>query len=735
MAFFIVIGLVFARNIPRTQFDADIKSQLPDDMPSRLRLDRIEEIFGGTEIIMIGLETDNILNGDTLKRVKDLSKELGKIHGVDRIMSLSETNDIRSVKGALLISPFLKRIPRKKSDFEELKKHIVENDMVYGSLVSKNFDAASIVVFVEKNINDEYIVGEIKKTIEKYPGKEKVEIAGLPYIRSLVSQYMRKDIKTFMPVGILIMLIFLYVCFRELKGVLLPFVVVILSISIAMGSIRLFGWKIQFITIILPVILIAIANDYGIHLIAEYQFELRENPDMDKEKLIKKILKSLGGPVIAAGLTTIAGLLCLATHIIVPAKQLGILASIGIAFALFSSLVFIPAFLAILPKSKPKSKKTGRGSPLEKILKILADTVAEKPKKVIFASTVFVVLASLGIFKIVVDTNPVNYFPKHSPIVRADNFINEKFGGSTTISVLASGDLKDPKIMKDLDTLGKKMESREIVGSVSSISDVMRKMNKVLNNDDPEFDRVPENTRTISEYYLLYSMSGDPEDLEKLIDFNYENALITERVASKSVKAIQDELRVIKNDIEFENSPFKLIGGFGDILAELVTAVVRGQLLSLALSMTVVAVIVGFLFRSMWAGLFSTIPICSAILVLFGLMGYFGIELNIVTVMLTSIMIGVGVDYTIHFLWRYRVYKRMGETSGEAAKKTLTTVGRGIVFNALSVIVGFLALLLSNFLPVQFFGFLVVVSITTCLIAAIVTLPAMCIVFDPKFLR
>ena len=173
---------------------------------------------------------------------------------------------------------------------------------------------------------------------------------------------------------------------------------------------------------------------------------------------------------------------------------------------------------ANIPPLSPKNKKTRSRSPLEKFLETLANTVAEKPKKVIFASTIFVVLASLGIFKIVVDTNPVNYFQKNSPIVRADEFINEKFGGSTTISVLTSGDLRNPKIMKDLEALDKKLESRENVGNVTSISDVMRKMNKVLNNDDPEFDRVPENTKTISEYFLLYSMSGDPEDLEKLID-------------------------------------------------------------------------------------------------------------------------------------------------------------------------------------------------------------------------
>ena len=122
-------------------------------------------------------------------------------------------------------------------------------------------------------------------------------------------------------------------------------------------------------------------------------------------------------------------------------------------------------------------------------------------------------------------------------------------------------------------------------------------------------------------------------------------------------------------------------------------------------------------------------------LILFGIMGVLGVELNLTTALLSSIMIGVGIDYTIHFVWRFREERKLGYTHQEAAMNTLTTTGRGIVFNALSVIIGFSALLFSSFIPVKFFGFLVVVSIFACLVGALLVVPAICVLFKPKFLE
>ena len=163
--------------------------------------------------------------------------------------------------------------------------------------------------------------------------------------------------------------------------------------------------------------------------------------------------------------------------------------------------------------------------------------------------------------------------------------------------------------------------------------------------------------------------------------------------------------------------------------------VVNGQFLSLGLAILTVSLLLMLLFRSVTAGLISAIPLGISMVILFGLMGVFGIELNIATAMLSSIMIGVGIDYTIHFLWRYREERRSGLNPLEGVQKTLTTTGRGIVFNALSVIIGFIVLLISNFLPVKFFGFLVVVSIFACLIGALIIVPSLCIVLRPRFLE
>jgi predicted RND superfamily exporter protein len=180
---------------------------------------------------------------------------------------------------------------------------------------------------------------------------------------------------------------------------------------------------------------------------------------------------------------------------------------------------------------------------------------------------------------------------------------------------------------------------------------------------------------------------------------------------------------------------FTMLGGFAVLFYDLVDAVVYGQVSSLALSLLLVVIIVALLFRSLVAGLLAGGTLGLAMAFLFGLMGLLGIELNLPTALLSSIMIGVGVDYTIHFLWRYRVERRAGRGPNDAVVRTLTTTGRGIIINALSVIIGFAVMLISSFVPVRYFGFLVVVSISACLLGAMVLMPALVLLIKPKFLE
>jgi predicted RND superfamily exporter protein len=286
--------------------------------------------------------------------------------------------------------------------------------------------------------------------------------------------------------------------------------------------------------------------------------------------------------------------------------------------------------------------------------------------------------------------------------------------------------------MKKISDFEQKLKGHKNIGEVNAISKIIRKFNKELHNGEEKYNIIPQNKNALPQYYMLYESSGD---LKKLLDFDRKHALLTAKIPTNSTQDIKEIVNYIRQEINsVSDSPLKLVGGFGDLQSELSDAVVKGQLISLLTAVIVVGIIIMILFQSLTAGFLSVIPLIMAILILFSLMGIFNIELNIATALLSSVMVGVGVDYTIHFLWRYREEKKI-YNSKIAVKRTIKTTGRGIIFNALSVVVGFSALMFSDFLPVKFFGFLVVVSIAACLLGALIFLPAVCIIFEPKFLE
>jgi predicted RND superfamily exporter protein len=310
--------------------------------------------------------------------------------------------------------------------------------------------------------------------------------------------------------------------------------------------------------------------------------------------------------------------------------------------------------------------------------------------------------------------------------------INAHFGGATEIAVMIEGDIVDPEVLGKIDRLEAELAALPQVGYTLSVAAVLRQLHRAVAGSAD----LPGERATIAQLLLLPSLGGDERDLEQVIDFDRRHALVTARVNSLSTRDISAVVERVRGYAARELGGLQVtIGGFGTVFAELVGAVVNGQVSSLVASFAVVLLLNALGFWSLEAGAWSMLPLCLAVPALFGLMGTFGIELNVVTAMLSSIMIGVGVDYTVHFLWRFREERRAGHTAEQAAFVALTSVGRGIVFNALAVVVGFSVLGLSNFLPVRFFGFLVVVSISACLLAAMALMPALVVWLDPRFAR
>lgn len=733
---FVVGSLLFLIPLRSIEIDPEIKNQLPPHMPARQNVATIEKEFGGSELVMIVLEAPDVLATSTLERVKKISDDLAKVPSIDRVMSPFTLTDIHGEAGGMVVLPAIEGVPANDVEREALRERLRGNEIVFGNVLARDFSAVAVIGMLSTEAKDSETVAAVHAVISGAPGPETIKLGGMPDVRQHVSDDIRTDIRRFAPAGMVIILGFLFITLRQLRGVAIPFSVQVLSIIVSMGMIPLLGWKVQMVTVTLPVILLAIGNDHTVHLVARYQEENLPGRNLTAAQLTTRVLSELGIPVFAAGITTVAGFLCLLTHIVVPAAQLGVLSAIGLGYVMIAAMSFAPAIMIKLPVPKPipgmgEAEATGI---FDRLLQLNARFVIRWKKSVVAACLVVALLASAGIPLLKVDTNPINYYPSDAPVAITAQAINDHFGGSTEIAVMIEGDIMDPAILKKIDGLETELRSMPQVGYTMSIAQVVRTMNRAMANNDPKADKIPDTRNGVSELFLLYGMGGSTEDLERMVDFDFKKALVTARINSLSTGEISEVVKRVKSytATEFVGIPVT-VGGFGAVFADLVDAIVSGQVSSLALSFLIVFLLDAVCFWSIEGGIYSMIPLVVAVPALFGLMGTMGIELNVVTAMLSSIMIGVGVDYTIHFLWRYREERFSGHEAEEAAYLALTTVGRGIVFNALAVVLGFMILFLSNFLPVRFFGFLVVVSIGGCMLAALMLMPPLVVLLRPRF--
>lgn len=732
---------VFMGNqMKKSKFNADMMTYLPEDMEARVHQGQIDSIFGGTQMIMVVFETDDVINASTLERANFFSQEMKKIKGIEKVMSVFDTKQVHSEGDAMLVDPAVSMIPQTIEDIAKVKQEIKDNDLVYGSMVSKDFTSMAVIGMLTPDASDKSVVEPLEKLIEEHSGDEKTHLGGSPYMRVQNGASMSHDIGKLLPLGILFMLVFLFISFRQFRGVWLPTLVVIISIVISLGFIPLLGWDFTLVTIILPVLLIAVANDYGIHMVSHYQDDNYKGNTFSKKDISKRMVTSLGKPILIAGLTTMAGMLCMLGHILIPAWQMGVLAAIGIAVALLTSMLLIPAISSLLPKPKPiatPANTDNNKGVTNKLLIGIGNMVVKKPKAVIVVLIAITILVGLGITKLSVNTNPARLYPEGHPVKISSNLINEKLGGFFPLGIVFEGDIKDPKVLKKIDEVEQKIKTMPEVGTTQSIAKVTKQISRALFNEyEKLYDKIPDSYDAISQYFELYMMSGDPDDLEKMVDFDFERAMILVRFKDMNTPVLRKCVKEIK-EMTADISEVKYIGGNADIFSAMDKHIVNGQIKSIVLSLIAVLIIITIAFgaRSIKGAVLQIIPLLMAIIILFGMMGFVGIELNFTTALLSSIMIGVGVDYTIHLIWRYREERRAGLSAEEAMKKTIHTSGRGIILNAISVIIGFAALIFSAFLSVRFFGILMVVIILVCLIGGLLMIPSLCMALRPKFLE
>jgi hypothetical protein len=297
--------------------------------------------------------------------------------------------------------------------------------------------------------------------------------------------------------------------------------------------------------------------------------------------------------------------------------------------------------------------------------------------------------------------------------------------------------MKSPKILKRIDGLQQDVEQMSLVGGSRSIAEYLKRMNRVMNEDKKEFEKIPGSKELVAQYLLMYSMSGDPDDFDDIIDYDYRQANIWVHVKSDYTDDIASVINRVKAyaNRHFSGEKVKVnLAGRANTSYVWVDLLIRGQMNSILFSIVSVFLITALMFHSFVAGVFNIIPISAAMLFNFGIMSLLGFPLDVATALSSGIVIGVGIDYTIHFISKYHLEVDKLKDGQRATVSTMMTTGKAIFFNALAVIAGFMVLFSSNFPANKQLGLLVSFNMFTSFLAAVTILPALLNIVKPRFI-
>ncbi len=704
------------------RLETNLDEYMPENNPAFVFSSKAEDIFGIKDGIILAIENpDGIYNEGTLQKVKDLTKELQKMKEIEKadVTSLYTADDIVGSDMGLEVNPFYTRVPKTEKSLESLRKRVESNDMIYGRIVSKDEKSTVIIARIDSNVFSDDFYNRILETARKYEGPEKVYVAGRPIVEGNLAQLMPRDMSIMAPLVILVIIAALLIMLRSFKAMVLNLIVVLLSTTWAFGLMSMLKIPVYSVSTLIPVMLIAIGVAYGIHLFNHLQIFMDKNPKAEKKEAILNMVRYMWKPVMMAAVTTAVGFTSLLTSEVYPVKYFGIFTSFGVLSAFLLAIVFIPASLMIVGLPKRRTVKTDKDKKNAGFAYKFTDTVLAGKIVVAAVLVVIVALSIFGITRVWVDSSFLANFEETSDIRITDKFINDHFAGTSSFNVVLQAKendaFKDPGSLLLTNELQSELEKLPVVGDTFSLTDFINRMNMVMNEDRKEYNTIPDSNEMIAQYLLLYEMSGDPENLNSVVDYDYRTMNLTVQLKSDDSKSIRQVISVIDGfadrykdmgiDINYAGSGYKTL-----VFAELI---LKGQVASLALSVIIVIILLTVMFKNLIIGLIGSVPILLTSLINFGVMGLLNIPLGPTTALISSIAVGIGIDYAIHFIENYREYSLTGRDKLEVSKLAMAHSGRAILFNAVVVISGFLVFLFSLFPPNRQLGALVSLNMFT----------------------
>ena len=730
----IVLTAFLGYQVKDLKIDSDIISSLPDNDPAALLYKNIGKEFGGNDMGMIIIETDNVFKKEVIEYVKQITDTLRITDGISTVTSLTNVLDIKGSEWGIEIGTLLDEydLPDTKGELDTLKERVFSKDMYKGTIVSEDGTSTLILFTLLDDADKQAVAKNIKEKITKLDIPENLYFGGLPFMMNDIASLIVSDIIKLIPITFFLIAFILFLAFKSTKGVVLPMLTAALSVIWVLGSIVLFGYELSMISNITPIILLAVGSAYTIHVINRINVTF----DQNRQKALIKALAYITVPVILAALTTMIGFVSFVFGAYLEIiRDFGIFTGLGVIFALLLSIFFVPAVISAFSmyKNPERIKRNGIKKHTflnDSILSPLYVLLHKHPKRTLFVWGIIMFISIGGIFLIQREVNMAEYFKKGNSSRITEDIMQEKFGGSQPVFVVFQGDIQSPDVLQMMIKTESYMKKFPAIDGTQSIAGLVEEMNDVMG----EGKRIPDDRAKIENLWFLL----DGQDImPQLVSDELDRAIIQSKFASTDSKVLSDFV-VYMNDFVAKNSTEACkieVTGMPSVYSQLDKSLISSQMSSLVIAIIMVLLIVGLVLRSPMKGVFAAIPIIATIIILFGFMGLTGIPLDIATVLVASVALGIGIDYSIHIITHFNhVYKETGEID-KAMQETIMVSGKAIVTNVLSVAAGFLVLIFSQMVPLQNFGILVAMSMIGSGLGALTLLPVILILYYRRLER
>ncbi|WP_022852109.1 efflux RND transporter permease subunit [Limisalsivibrio acetivorans] len=767
LAFYVIVFALLFSQLPGITVDTSTEGFLHENDPALIAYNEFRDQYGRDEVIIVAVETDEVFELGFLKDLEDLHTRIeDNVPYLDEVTSLINTRRTIGTEDELIVEDFLEDFPESQEAVEKLKEEAYSNPLYVDQVFSEDGRHATIVIktdtYSSKGVSDdvfsgfddtsltaksdrEYLTPEenreiidaVNGIISKFEAEKgyKLHVAGSPMVTEMLKYWMMNDLRRFILLSIAAIVVLLYLMFRRISFVFMALVVVITSVLSTVSLMAATGVAYKTPTNVLPSFLLAVCVGASVHILAI--FLRRMNLGDDKKTALRYSMGHSGLAIFMTSLTTASGLASFSTAGIAPIADLGVFASIGVLLAFFYSVTIIPALISLLPIKQPEKRVELGESRLDSFLAAVGDFSVNRNKTVLSAFAVLLVIAGIGLSRVEFSHNFLAWLPDHASVKEDTLFIDEHLKGSTTMEgiVETGGEngLYDPGIMKSMNRFkleSEGMSNGEIsVGKTIALSDVLKEINKALNENREEYYSVPDNEQLIAQEFVLFENTGS-DDLEDLVDNKFQKARITMKLPWADAIEYTGFLADMEQKLAEALPGAKThITGMVALTSRTITATIDSMAKSYIIAAVVITIMMILLIGHFGLGLLSMIPNLAPIVVAMAFIGWFKLPLDMFTMLVGSIAIGLAVDDTIHFMHNFRRYYDETGSVAETVHNTLQTTGRAMLTTTLVLSAGFLIYTAAQMNNLFNFGLITATAVALALLSDFVLAPALLAVF------